>query len=64
MGNLRKSLFIWASVLIWLGRLTGLFDIIIRLIEPIVSALGMPAQAAPVFLSQELGRSFGGTVVR
>ncbi|MBD2199064.1 MULTISPECIES: ferrous iron transporter B [Calothrix] len=52
-------LFIWASVLIWAGRLTGLFDMIIRLIEPIVSALGMPAQAAPIFLYGFFRRDYG-----
>lgn len=52
-------LFIWASVLIWVGRLTGLFDMIIRGIEPITSALGMPTQAAPIFLYGFFRRDYG-----
>jgi ferrous iron transport protein B len=52
-------LFIWASVLIWAGRLTGLFDAIIRAIEPITLALGMPAQAAPIFLYGFFRRDYG-----
>jgi ferrous iron transport protein B len=52
-------LFIWASVLIWLGRLTGLFDIIIRGIEPIATAIGMPATTASVFLYGFFRRDYG-----
>ncbi|MBD2337904.1 ferrous iron transporter B [Calothrix sp. FACHB-156] len=52
-------LFIWASVLIWVGRLTGLFDLIIRAIEPLTFALGMPKQAAPIFLYGFFRRDYG-----
>lgn len=52
-------LFIWASVLIWFGRLTGLFDLIIRGIEPIATAMGMPKEAAPVFLYGFFRRDYG-----
>lgn len=52
-------LFIWASVLIWVGRLTGLFDMIIRAIEPLTLALGMPTQAAPIFLYGFFRRDYG-----
>jgi ferrous iron transport protein B len=52
-------LFIWASVLIWAGRLTGLFDAIIRGIEPLTLALGMPTQAAPIFLYGFFRRDYG-----
>ncbi len=52
-------LFIWASVLIWLGKLTGLFDLIIRGIEPFAVAIGMPAETAPVFLYGFFRRDYG-----
>jgi ferrous iron transport protein B len=52
-------LFIWASVLIWVGRLTGLFDLIIRAIQPLTLALGMPKQAAPIFLYGFFRRDYG-----
>ncbi|MHC0067834.1 nucleoside recognition domain-containing protein [Nostoc sp. UIC 10890] len=52
-------LFIWASVLIWVGRLTGLFDLIIRAIEPLTLALGMPKQAASIFLYGFFRRDYG-----
>jgi ferrous iron transport protein B len=52
-------LFIWASVFIWLGRLTGLFDVIIRGIEPLATAIGMPKATAPVFLYGFFRRDYG-----
>ncbi len=52
-------LFIWASVLIWLGKLTGLFDLIIKGIEPFAIAIGMPATTAPVFLYGFFRRDYG-----
>ncbi len=52
-------IFIWASVLIWLGRLTGLFDVIVRGLEPVTAWLGLPASAAPVFLYGFFRRDYG-----
>ncbi|MDJ0689053.1 MAG: ferrous iron transporter B [Xenococcaceae cyanobacterium MO_188.B32] len=52
-------LFIWASVFIWIGRLTGLFEMIIRGIEPLVAAIGMPPETAPVFLYGFFRRDYG-----
>ncbi|MDJ0634475.1 MAG: ferrous iron transporter B [Xenococcaceae cyanobacterium MO_188.B29] len=52
-------LFIWASVLIWLGKLTGLFDLIIRGIEPFAVAIGMPPDTAPIFLYGFFRRDYG-----
>ncbi|HAX85151.1 MAG TPA: ferrous iron transporter B [Cyanobacteria bacterium UBA11370] len=52
-------LFIWASVFIWLGRLTGLFDLIIQGIEPIAFSLGLPKEAAPIFLYGFFRRDYG-----
>ncbi len=52
-------LFIWASVLIWLGRLTGLFELIVSWLEPITLALGLPQEAAPIFLYGFFRRDYG-----
>jgi len=52
-------LFIWASVFIWIGRLTGLFELIIRGIEPLVTAIGMPPETSPVFLYGFFRRDYG-----
>jgi ferrous iron transport protein B len=52
-------LFVVASVMIWIGRLTGLFDLIIRALEPVVGALGLPDAAAPAFLYGFFRRDFG-----
>ncbi|MEO0836501.1 MAG: ferrous iron transporter B [Cyanobacteria bacterium J06642_3] len=52
-------LFIWASVFIWIGKLTGLFDLIVRGIEPFTVAMGMPPATAPVFLYGFFRRDYG-----
>jgi ferrous iron transport protein B len=52
-------LFVLASVLIWIGRLTGLFELIIRGLEPVVGAIGLPDAAAPAFLYGFFRRDFG-----
>ncbi|MDJ0844116.1 nucleoside recognition domain-containing protein [Crocosphaera sp.] len=52
-------LFIWASVLIWFGRLTGLFELIISWLEPLTVALGLPETAAPIFLYGFFRRDYG-----
>ncbi len=52
-------LFIWASIFIWIGRLTGLFDVIIKAIEPIALGLGLPKEAAPIFLYGFFRRDYG-----
>ncbi|WP_013323326.1 ferrous iron transporter B [Gloeothece verrucosa] len=52
-------IFIWASVLIWLGRLTGLFDLIISWIQPVSLALGLPKETAAIFLYGFFRRDYG-----
>lgn len=52
-------LFIVASVLIWAGKLTGLFDAIVRGLEPIMVWLGLPKEAAPTFLYGFFRRDYG-----
>ncbi len=52
-------LFIYASVIIWIGRLTGIFDFLIHLLQPVVAALGLPASTAQVFLYGFFRRDYG-----
>jgi len=52
-------LFIIASILIWFGNLTGLFDWLINLIKPIMNLIGLPDQAAQSFLFGFFRRDYG-----
>ena len=52
-------LFILASVLIWLGQLTGLFDLIIEAMLPLVHWLDLPDETAVAFLFGFFRRDYG-----
>lgn len=52
-------LFILASVLIWLGQLTRLFDLFITLLEYPVRIIGLPDEAARIFLFGFFRRDYG-----
>lgn len=52
-------IFIMASVLIWLGRLTGVFDLLIRGLTPLMQAMGLPQQAAVAFIFGFFRRDYG-----
>lgn len=52
-------LFILASVLIWLGDLTGVFDLLIAALTPVMQWLGLPPQTAQVFLFGFFRRDYG-----
>jgi len=52
-------LFILASILLWLGDLTGLFDLVIGGLEPLVEFIGLPPETAVVFLYGFFRRDFG-----
>jgi ferrous iron transport protein B len=52
-------LFIFASVLIWAGKLTGLFDVVVKGLEPVMLWLGLPKEAAPTFLYGFFRRDYG-----
>lgn len=52
-------LFIFASVLIWFGNLTGLFEFIVAGLKPVVNALGLPDETAKVFLFGFFRRDYG-----
>ena len=41
-------LFIVASILIWVGNLTGLFQVMVNVFKPLVRFMGLPPQAAVI----------------
>ena len=51
--------FILASVLIWVGRITGLFDLLVGSLVPIVRWLGLPDATAVAFLFGFFRRDYG-----
>lgn len=52
-------LFVLASVLIWIGRLTGLFALAMKVMEYPTVWIGLPPDAADVFLFGFFRRDFG-----
>ncbi len=52
-------LFILASILIWAGRITGIFDLIVSVLSYPVSWIGLPDRAAEAFLYGFFRRDFG-----
>ncbi len=52
-------IFLWASVIIWFGKLTGLFELGVKIIAYPVIWVGMPEAVAPVFLYGFFRRDFG-----
>jgi len=52
-------LFILASILIWIGQLTNVFQMAIRLLEPLVRLLGLPKETAVAFLFGFFRRDYG-----
>ena len=52
-------LFMGASVVIWLGRMTGLFQLALRLLEVPVRLMGLPLEVASAFLFGFFRRDYG-----
>ncbi len=52
-------LFVVASIAIWFGKLTGLFDVLVRLMSYPVVWAGIPEDASPAFLYGFFRRDFG-----
>lgn len=52
-------LFLLASVLIWIGQLTRLFDLLINLLRKPMELIGLPPEAAKVFLFGFFRRDYG-----
>jgi ferrous iron transport protein B len=51
--------FLIASLLIWLGNLTGLFQHLVDGIEPVLGWLGLPSEAAVAFIFGFFRRDYG-----
>ncbi|MBT3362592.1 MAG: ferrous iron transporter B [Chloroflexi bacterium] len=51
--------FVLASFVLWLGDLTGVFDYVIKGLEPIVRGIGLPNETSEVFLIGFFRRDFG-----
>jgi ferrous iron transport protein B len=51
--------FILASALIWLGQLTGLFDLTVSALVPLVRWIGLPDETAVAFMFGFFRRDFG-----
>ncbi len=52
-------LFIYASLIIWAGYVTGLFQLAIKGVEPLVRFIGLPDSAAVAFLFGFFRRDYG-----
>lgn len=52
-------LFLLASVILWVGDLTGLLQLTVAGLTPVVGALGLPAETAEAFLFGFFRRDYG-----
>ncbi len=52
-------IFILASILLWLGDITGILGFVTRGLEPLVEFIGLPAETAVAFLYGFFRRDFG-----
>ncbi|MBT9175273.1 MAG: Fe(2+) transporter FeoB [candidate division WS2 bacterium] len=52
-------LFILASIFIWVGRVTEVFDLMVRLLEYPVQWIGLPKESAVAFLFGFFRRDYG-----
>ena len=52
-------LFILASVLLWLGKITDFFTTLINWMTPVMSSLGLPREAAVAFIFGFFRRDYG-----
>ncbi|GFO68974.1 ferrous iron transport protein B [Geomonas limicola] len=52
-------LFILASVLLWLGKITNFFETMVRGLSPVMAALGLPKEVAVAFIFGFFRRDYG-----
>ncbi|MDD4899412.1 MAG: nucleoside recognition domain-containing protein [Candidatus Omnitrophica bacterium] len=52
-------LFVFASVFIWLGQLTGVFNFLVKIMEYPIRLIGLPSQASVAFLFGFFRRDYG-----
>ena len=52
-------LFILASVLLWLGKITGFFVVVVEWMKPLMAAIGLPKESAVAFIFGFFRRDYG-----
>ena len=52
-------LFVLASVLLWLGKITGFFEKLITAMTPVMASLGLPRETAVAFIFGFFRRDYG-----
>jgi len=52
-------LFVIASVLLWAGKMTGFLNWLVKAMEPVMAALGLPPEAATAFIFGFFRRDYG-----
>lgn len=52
-------LFIFASIFIWVGQITGVFNLLVRVLEYPVHWIGLPSEASVAFLFGFFRRDYG-----
>ncbi|GAB4440587.1 MAG: ferrous iron transport protein B [bacterium] len=52
-------LFLYASIFIWIGRITKIFDLLIEIIAFFIKFIGLPKDAAVIFLFGFFRRDYG-----
>jgi ferrous iron transport protein B len=52
-------LFVIASVLLWLGKITNFFDKMVQAMSPVMAALGLPKEVAVAFIFGFFRRDYG-----
>ncbi len=52
-------LFVLASVLLWLGKITGFFEKMVNAMTPVMAAIGLPKETAVAFIFGFFRRDYG-----
>ncbi|MDD2853462.1 MAG: nucleoside recognition domain-containing protein, partial [Desulfuromonadaceae bacterium] len=52
-------LFVLASVLLWLGKITGFFEQMINAMTPVMASIGLPKESAVAFIFGFFRRDYG-----
>ena len=52
-------LFILASVLLWLGKITHFFEVVVGWMQPLMAAIGLPKESAVAFIFGFFRRDYG-----
>ena len=52
-------LFVLASVLLWLGKITGFFEVMVNAMTPVMASIGLPKETAVAFIFGFFRRDYG-----